>query len=104
MSTMLPPTASGIRTARPSSKPSSSGNICVMALAEPVVVGTRFIPAPRVRRISFFPGHAVSSTVCVLVARCTALKTSELVFSAFSCSLARRSAWFQYAFERVPLR
>ena len=59
--------ASGNLTAIPSSNPVNSGKICVIAFADPVDVGTKFVKQLRVRRTSFLPGHAVSSGVCVFV-------------------------------------
>jgi hypothetical protein len=58
---------SGTRTACPSSRPSSSGKIRPIAVADPVVVGISDRPAARARRRSLC---GASTTVCVFVTSC----------------------------------
>jgi hypothetical protein len=48
----IDPVGTGARTAMPSRRPASSGITSPMALAAPVLVGTRFMAAARARRMS----------------------------------------------------
>jgi hypothetical protein len=75
----------------PLSLPLRSGKILVMAVAEPVEVGARFMRPLRARRKSAFFAFGASMIVCVLVTACTVVMHPCLIFR-FSWTTFTRGA------------